>query len=442
MLKFNKLILVLVLFSVIYSETRVVAYSYCTDPSSDLEDYSKLTHIVGSFINSDSLGNLCFLSWFSESDMLSVLQKAEGFGVIPMIALGTTKDGWKMTKSKSARASFIDNIVNYCISKNIKGIDLDLEGVAEEFNWGNPGTFFPEPYESLAVELRAAMPDSMILTAAIGSHSRNGAQWTDNFLNTLDWVNIMIYDRALSWETSSVVNHSTYNGQIEAAQYWNSVRGISKDRISLGVPFYARGWDRDNNRIYKEDPGWDVTTWGYKFFIDKYSIPLNQDTMDITAEDTIRYARAAEITGKATLFFNSPTMIAKKTQWAIDNGYSGMMIWHFDQDLPIDDERSLLRAMDSVINQNTSLNNNSIKRENKLMKFSFISNLIHIQDLQKGKDYTVKLYDLKGKMIYSETIKSNHSSLTLNALSENSKGVYLLSLSYSGGKINEIIIKK
>lgn len=443
MSKLSSFFLLFFLFAAVYAETRVVAYSYGTDPNSNLVDYSKITHIVGSFINSDASGNLSFLDWIPESDLLSVLEKAEGYGVVPMIALGTTVKGWEMTKDPVARTNFITNIVNYCSTNGIKGIDLDLEGTAEEFNWGSPGTFFPEPYESLAIELRAAMPDSMILTAAIGSHSRNGAQWTDEFLGTLDWVNIMIYDRALSWEKSPVENHSSFEGQVEAANYWHKTRGISKKRISLGVPFYARGWDRENNRIYRENPGWDVTTWGYKFFIDKYSSSLDQDTMDIPAGDSVRYCRAEGITGRATLFFNSPAMIAKKTQWAVDSGYGGMMIWHFDQDVPINDGRSLLRAMDSVINGGTPIISNYYKNKKSDTGFSNINGKIKFSGLKSNNEYQLSLYSLKGQILYRIKRTLNGSIFEFNATSKKIPyGTYLISLKGINLNINRVVVLK
>lgn len=442
MFNVSKFLLFLFVSSMAFSETRVVVYSYGTNPNSSLEDYSKITHIVGSFINSDSLGNLSFLDWIPEDDLLAVLEKAKGHDVVPMIALGTTVGGWEMTKSASARANFISNIIAYCSQHGIKGIDLDLEGTAEEFNWGNPGTFFPEPYESLAVELRAAMPDSMILTAAIGSHSRNGAQWTDGFLNTLDWVNIMIYDRYLSWETSPVKNHSTFEGQVEAADYWHKTRGISKDRISLGVPFYARGWDRDNNRIYRENPGWDVTTWGYKYFIDKYDISLDQDTMNLAADDTVRYARASGVTGKATLFFNSPVMIAKKTQWALDSGYGGMMVWHFDQDVPTSDERSLLRAMDSVISGSTASKSFYQNKKDDICFFN-TNKKIKFIGLQKNVNYNLTVYSLKGQTLFSSRFKTSSSSIELSSKNlKLSKGSYMISLKSENIEFSRMIISK
>jgi chitinase len=375
------------------SQFRVVGYSYGTDPLANDIDLTNYTHVIGSFVDSDSLGNLTFVSWTPEDEIVELLHKAESQGAVPMIALGTTAEGWEMTKSAASRANFISNILDWCDNNGVKGIDLDLEGTAEEYNWGNPGTFFIAPYESLAVELREAMPDSMILTAAVGSQSRNGAQWSDRFVNALDWINVMVYDRALSWESSPVENHSTYEGHLEAASYWSESRGIARDRIVLGVPFYARGWDRENNRIYREDGGWDVTTWNYKDFALRYDVDRTMDTLDFPASDSILYPRAEGVTGKGTLFFNGVDMIGQKTQWTLENSYGGVMVWHIAGDLPSTHELSLLRIMDSVINPSTALTAEVIQPAH----FALGSAGGVLKLTVPGGNYRISLYDLRGR---------------------------------------------
>ncbi len=352
----NKIVILLFLISVSFSQIRTVGYSYMTDPVNNNVDLSKVTHMISSFIFSDSVGDLTFQSWVPEQDMIDMIDSARSAGSIPMIALGTTVDGWKMTQSETARANFIQNLLNWCEINDVSGIDLDLEGVAEEFNWGNPATFFPESYEKLAVELRAAMPASMLLTAAVGSSSRNGAQWTDRFLDQLDFINVMIYDRALTWASSPVENHSTLDAHLQSAEYWHYTRGLAKSKMSLGIPFYARGWDRTNGKIYSENAGWGTTaTFDYKHLVEKYEVTVDSDTVHFEKSDTILYKRTDGIDGECTIFFNGKNMVATKTQLTIDNGYGGVMIWPINGDVPVNHELSLLAAIDSVKSEGASI---------------------------------------------------------------------------------------
>ena len=48
-------------------------------------------------------------------------------------------------------------------------------------------------------------------------------------------------------------------------------------------------------------------------------------------------------------WFNTPEVIGAKTQYAIDNGFGGVMIWHYTCDLPSSNENSLLRAIGTAV---------------------------------------------------------------------------------------------
>lgn len=430
----QKITCILILFmGLLYAETKVVGYSYMTSPSTDEYDYSRYTHVIGSFVFSDKEGNLWFSEWNPADSIVAALKKAEQQGAVPMIALGTTTGGWDMTQDKAARTNFITNLLAWCDEHNIKGIDLDLEGNAAEFNWGNPPTFFPEAYQALAVELRAAMPDSMLLTSAVGSFSRNGAQWTDTFIAQLDWINVMVYDRALSWESSPVENHSTYDGHLSAASYWHDDRGLAKDRIVLGVPFYARGWDRDNNRMYREDPGWDVTTWDYKDFILRYDAENDQDTIDFPAEDSIRYARAEGVTGKGTLFFNSPAMIKRKCEWAMKNAYGGLMIWHLGADLPTNHEQSLIKVIDSIVDPAEHISDSYVMSSNtSSVTVEASTKELYLSGMDRDKAYAVNLYGLNGQRVLAMKIADSVESTTFSLEAFKARGVFVYTLLENG----------
>jgi GH18 family chitinase len=51
-------------------------------------------------------------------------------------------------------------------------------------------------------------------------------------------------------------------------------------------------------------------------------------------------------------WFNTPDVIAAKTDYAINHGYGGVMIWHYNCDLPSTHEGSLLRAVGETVEKN------------------------------------------------------------------------------------------
>ena len=52
-----------------------------------------------------------------------------------------------------------------------------------------------------------------------------------------------------------------------------------------------------------------------------------------------------------TFWFNTPDVIEEKTEFVINEGYSGVMIWHYTCDLPSTHEASLLRAIGTAIDK-------------------------------------------------------------------------------------------
>lgn len=52
------------------------------------------------------------------------------------------------------------------------------------------------------------------------------------------------------------------------------------------------------------------------------------------------------------VYANTHERIVQATQYAIDNGYGGVMIWHYSCDFPSSHKASLLRAIGETVNIN------------------------------------------------------------------------------------------
>ena len=51
-------------------------------------------------------------------------------------------------------------------------------------------------------------------------------------------------------------------------------------------------------------------------------------------------------------WFNTTSVVSQKTDYAIRNGFGGVMIWHYNCDLPSTHENSLLKAIGDTVNAN------------------------------------------------------------------------------------------
>ena len=85
----------------------------------------------------------------------------------------------------------------------------------------------------------------------------------------------------------------------------------------------------------------------------KEVVELRNSTYDKMSDDGL-YQDAE--TG-LTFSFNTYDVIKEKTQYALENGLGGMMIWHYACDVPADNENSLFGAIDSAKQEFIKTNN-------------------------------------------------------------------------------------
>lgn len=137
-------------------------------------------------------------------------------------------------------------------------------------------------------------------------------------LNAVDSLELMMYDMY-----DEEGRHSTYETVTELVREVG-LMGVPLNKVSLGLPFYARPTDGS------------AYWYGYSGCYGEI--------------DENGWYRDENI-GK-DFWFNTPDVIAKKTDFAINEGYGGVMIWHYSCDLPSTDEMSLLGAVGKAVDNN------------------------------------------------------------------------------------------
>ena len=210
--------------------------------------------------------------------------------------IGTTK-----------RAKFAELLAKYVEDHQLDGLDIDLEGPAINKDYG--------PFiEELSKLLKTR---GKLLTAAL-SQGYGGSNVPDETLQHFDLVHIMAYDGAGPWNKSAPGQHSSMEMAEKAVAYWLK-RGVPKERLTLGVPFYGYGFGRDFRN----------SAYAYDSIVAKHP-----------------GAEQSDKTGD-TIWYNGIPTIQAKTKFAREQGIAGLMIWSLDNDAPGD--KSLLRAMRAVI---------------------------------------------------------------------------------------------
>jgi chitinase len=270
-------------------------------------DYAKITHINVAFENpTNDQGDLSF---HKKNDILIAAAHDHQVQVLVSIG-GGSASGNKALKARyfdlltnTKRAGFVANIARYIDDHRFDGLDVDIEGPSINKDYG-----------AFIVDLSAALkPKGKLLTAAL-SQGYGGKNVPDRVLDRFDFVNVMAYDAAGSWNPNAPGQHSSMEFAKKNVEHWLK-RGLPASKTVLGVPFYGYGFGKAFRR----------GTYSYKDILAKFP---DADGADQVGE---------------TIWYNGVATIEAKTKYAIDHKLAGIMIWSLDND--VKGEKSLLDAI-------------------------------------------------------------------------------------------------
>lgn len=196
-----------------------------------------------------------------------------------------------------------DNIVSVLDEYGFDGVHFDYEYPLSNKAW--------RCYNNFLVSLDEKLGGYTLGVA--------GVEWNMKYSNkaakAIDSLELMLYDYV-----DENGKHATYEDTVSRLENLDS-DGIAKWKINVGLPFYSRPTDMDAywygyNGCYEnmDSDGW-------------YHCPE-------TDKD---------------FWFNTPEVIEKKTEYAVGNGYGGVMVWHYNCDLPSTEEGSLFKAIGDTV---------------------------------------------------------------------------------------------
>ncbi len=200
-----------------------------------------------------------------------------------------------------------DNIIEVLEKYGFDGVHFDYEYPLSLSAWHH--------YNNFLISLDKKLGNKYTLGVA-------GNDWNIKFtpaaINAIDTFEIMLYDMA-----DAEGRHATYEDTVTAVQKIG-IYGMPFEKVNIGLAFYSRPTDMS------------AYWYGYNGCYEKIS-------------DNGWYH--CDVTGK-DFWFNTPDIIYDKTDYAINHGFGGVMIWHYNCDLPSTHEDSLLRAVGTAINEN------------------------------------------------------------------------------------------
>jgi chitinase len=219
-------------------ETSFRILAYATDAVIvDLIPYDKLTHINYSFLIPNADGTFAPLnnSW----KLNTIVEKGHAQDVRVSLAVGGW--GWdaqfeQMAGDAGSRRTFVKNLTDTVNEYGLDGVDIDWE-------YPDPGKS-SQNFLALMRELRESLPDKLISTAVIGSGDEVGAAIPNEVFALVDFVNVMTYDGT---------RHGSMAEFEEGLNYWSG-RGVPKEKINMGTPFYSRPGEVTYAKLVQQDP--------------------------------------------------------------------------------------------------------------------------------------------------------------------------------------------
>ncbi len=300
-----------------------------------------ISHLAISFLRPvNSIGDVSLTPGWEDLD--SVISFAQEHNVKTIISFGG--GGFKITSELMGvlehRKNLINNILNFIEKYNLDGFDCDWEP-----SWDNNrnemeivNNTINNYYFIFIKEFRKALDSkfgkgSKSFSAAVlnknliwYSQNKQVAHFPQNgWWNYLDWIALMNYDN----ELGSL--HATFNsvfGLDGSLSHWTNF-GIPKNKIIIGIPFYARA-------------GWGNEWLFYKDIIDIY--PTINDTIDFISYEKNNI-------GMKDYGFNGVSTVTRKVNKIKKLNLAGVMIWQLAGDLPVDNKKSLLKAINNELHQ-------------------------------------------------------------------------------------------
>jgi chitinase len=286
--------------------------------------WDRLTRVVYAFAMPNKDGTI---STYELTKLHELRDSAHAHGVEIYFSIGGAEGSYNfpaMATNEKTRNRFIKEVRQFIFANCLDGVDIDWE------YWSGYANNVVVPAESNALvtmvkELKKELsPFNLGISIDLGATDWGGKHFFDGIPDYVDNLMVMCYDFSGAW--SDPGPHSAYADAIGTGNsqsstglaYWVNYRGWPKEHVLLGVPFYGKDFDQGGGLLLK------------------YSAILSQ------FPDAYKYDRVNNI------YYDGIKTMADKTQYVVDNNFSGIMIWEITQDSKVD-STSLLNAIDKVL---------------------------------------------------------------------------------------------
>ncbi|PLS09543.1 glycosyl hydrolase family 18 protein [Neobacillus cucumis] len=279
-------------------------------------DYSKLTHVIFSFAHPTKDGGILLNGDSALKNLRTTVANAKKSNTKVMLAVG----GWfhmnggesypyfkAAISNPTSRTKLVNGLTSLADRENLDGIDIDFEHPHSKADAENLAAFAKELSAQLHPKKKEVSVAVYSKIHAVTLTEVGFVQYEPSMFQDVDHVNIMAYDG--QWDDGyHAANLSPYPFTEKIVNYWSRLfeeQNISKEKLVLGVPFYAQPTDPKIKQV------------SYGAIINQSPANANRDTVNMNG---------------TTYYYNGSSTMKKKTQLAVDHGFGGMMLWELGLD--------------------------------------------------------------------------------------------------------------
>lgn len=301
-----------------HSEPKI-ALAYVEAQRKGLPDPELFSHFIYAFCEFNENNDGVIVPNIEKLKLLVALkEKNPDLKVILGIG-GYKKEGFsEMCQDKKRRKSFIDQCFNLINTLNLDGIDLDWEFPGTTAGGHTASKKDSKNYGLLVKELRQKLGNDKW----ISFYSNNSGKWIDfnRMLPYVNYVNVSGYNLSLGSKGAFLHQSNLYPS--EKCGNWCIAKsiarhielGVPREKILLGIPFFARGIDP------------------FPSFTEAYGIDNYTDTCELKWDEKAQAPYYSDRNNNLVAGFDNEESIKAKCSFIRKNGLAGGFIWHYDAD--------------------------------------------------------------------------------------------------------------
>lgn len=419
--------------------------------------YDNLTHIQYAFFKPEANGDISSFDTYADEQILlgkkiwspverndsttSLIYLAHKNNVKVLASIG----GWTgssnfpaLASSKSSRSNFCSQSRALIERYKFDGIDIDWEYPGYTQHNGTPDD--AQNFVLLLEELRDTLDsidgERQLITLAISGGSFHGKNFlVEQFYQDVDYISIMSYDYTGPWSAKSWHNSPLYsygsddNWSLDKAMQYYIARGIPASKFNIGLSFYGKTFadcTGPNQSFSGAGSGDEPGTVPYSFIADKLLNGIYMRHWDETAMVPFCLSNNNEYCS-----YDDTVSLRMKTEYCIEKGYGGAIIWELKGGKLSDGTQPLLDVVADVLIQPVTVKNNMKLTSDNLFYTRTTREGLSINfHLYKYSNVTLTIYDMLGKSVYrtKNQFQSGKQFITLPFTNKLQNGRYLLTI--------------